>query len=125
MHANFVFDRLIAELVGRAVVNTRLDAASGKPGRECARVVISTGFRAQLSHRQSSKLAATDDESGIQQSPTFEIAQQGRHRLIGLTGKLAVIAFDVDVAVPTALVFITARIKLNKSHAALDEPPSQ
>ena len=37
-------------------------------------------------------------------------------------GEAAVIPFDVDVAVPTQLVFHSAAVDLHEPHAPLDEP---
>ena len=50
----------------------------------------------------------------------LEVGQEGGDGLVGLAGELAVVAGDVDVAVPAPLVLHAAAVDLHEAHAALD-----
>src|SRR5262249_42513777 len=51
----------------------------------------------------------------------FEVGEQARDGLICLAGESAMIANDVLVAVPTALVLHAAGVNLHATHAAFDQ----
>ncbi len=43
--------------------------------------------------------------------------------LIGVARVIVVVLFEIAVRIPVGVVVVAARIELNKSHAALDQPP--
>ena len=96
---------LVADLVGFAVANAALHATASHPGTKAMRIVIAAWFVTQLCDWQSSKLAAPNHQSIVQQPALLEIGKQCGNRLVGLTGELAVVTFDINVAVPRPLVF--------------------
>src|SRR4051812_26802745 len=63
--ADAVDDRLVAELVGLAVVSPPLDAAAGQPGGKGVRVVVAAG-PPLLHDRQAAELAVADDQGLIE-----------------------------------------------------------
>ena len=101
------------------------DATAGKPGGKRVGVVIASRLGAFLDDRQPAEFAGADHQGRVQQAALLEIGQQCRDRLVGLAGKLAMIAGNVDVAVPAELVFHAAGENLHEPHAALDQPPRQ
>ena len=46
---------------------------------------------------------------------------QRRHRFIGFAGKLAMIADDVNMAIPTAFVFVAAGIELHETNTTFHQ----
>ena len=97
VHVDFVLHGVIAEFVGLAVRDARLDSATGQPDREAVRVVISTVFA--LRERSSAKLAAPPDDRVVEQSAFLQILQQSSDRLIRRAGMIGVLR-HVRVLIP-------------------------
>src|SRR5262249_31075849 len=72
-------------------------------------------------HREPPELAAPDYQSLVEQAALFQVLQQARDRLVRLAGELLVVALDVDMAVPRALVFHPPGVDLDEPHPALDQ----
>ena len=116
------FDRgFEADLVGLAVMVAAFHSPAGKPGGKGVRIVIAAGLRRFLRDRQPAELAAADDQRRIQQPAGCQVGDQGGDRCIGFAGELPMVARDVDVPVPTALVLHAAAIDLHEPHAPLDQ----
>ena len=92
--------RLVADLVGLAVVDAALHAAAGQPGGEAVRVVVAARLVAGLGDRQPAELAPPDHQRLVEQPALLQVGQQAGDRPVGLAGELAVVPLDVDVAVP-------------------------
>ena len=71
-----------------------------------------------LRGRRPAELAAPDDQRLVQQAALLQVRQQGRDRLVGLPGVVAVVQ-DVAVVVPRLAVAV---IDLRHAHAALRQP---
>ena len=113
---------VVAEVVGRAVDQTRLDAAAGHPHREAARMVIAAVVgRGQLALRiaGAAELAAPDHQRVVEQAALLQIGDQRGARLIGLAALPLMPRRQVVVLIP-ALV-----IELDELHAALGQPARQ
>jgi len=70
----------------------------------------------------TAKLPAPDHEGLVEQSPLLEVAQEPGDGLVGLAGEAPVVADDVLVAVPAALVVHAAGVDLHEADSALDHP---
>ena len=84
--------------------------------------MVPPGLVALLRDRQAAELAAPDDERFVEEPAAGEILEQRGDRPIGLGGEAGVIAEDVGMTVPAALVLLAAGVDLDEAHAALDEP---
>src|SRR5262249_23644437 len=96
---------------------------AGQPDRVGVRIVIAAGLGSLLRHRQPAKLAGPDDERAVQQTSLAQVGEQTGDRAIRLTGELRVIALDVAVAVPTALVLHASGVNLHEADATLHHAP--
>ena len=110
--------RLPADLVGRAVARTSLDAAAGHPDEEAVGIVVAAV--AFLGDRHAAELAAPDDERGVEQPALLEVGQQAGDRLVGFATALAVVVGEGVVRVP-----LVVAVDLHEPDAALDQPPGQ
>ena len=120
--ADAIDDGLVSEFVGLAVTGAGLDAATGEPGGESMRIVVSAGA-SLLDDGQTAEFAVADDQRRLEQAALFEIGKKAGNRRIGLGREAAVVLDDVGVAVPASLVFHPATVDLNETHAALHQPP--
>src|SRR5262245_40832225 len=117
--ADAIDHRLVAELVGLAVVHAALRPAAGEPVGEGVRIVVAAGA-ALLHQRQAAEFAAPDHERLVEQAAGVKIGQEGGDRLVGLAGELRVVRHDVLMPVPAPLVLHSAGVDLHEAHAALD-----
>ena len=107
-----LFDRLVAELVGRPVDMAALDPAAGHPDGEAVVVVVAAlhhalvraGLR-QFDRRSTAELAAPQDQRLVQQTAHLEIGKEGPDALVALLGESAMV-LDVVVAVPGLAVAV-------------------
>ena len=60
VHKYFIFDGMVAVIVGRTMNVAALDAAAGQPNGKAERIVIAAV--AALGHRRATKLAGPQDE---------------------------------------------------------------
>ena len=105
MDGNGVFGCLETKVIGGSVGRAPADPSPCHPKREPPMIVIPPlgGPSPTLIHfdrRGSTKLARAENERFIQQSPLFEVDDQGRQALITLIGYLAMGILDVGMAVP-------------------------
>ena len=113
---------VVAEVVGFAVHHAGLDAASGHPDAEAARVVVATVFvRGQpaLAVHRAPEFAAPDDQRVVQHASLFEVLQQARGGLIGFHGALGHTGDQASMMVPIAVV------QLNEPHSTFGEAAGQ
>ena len=85
-----IFHDFISHLVGLAVSNPCLNAASCHPNRERAGVMIPAHVLHCLTiaifpHGRPAEFSAPDDERILKHPTLFEISKQGRSRLIHFT----------------------------------------
>ena len=66
-------DRLVAELVGRAVAEAALHAGAGQPDGEALRVVVAAA-RALLERRHPAELGHPDDQRVVEQAALLQVA---------------------------------------------------
>ena len=111
-----VLDGVVAELVGRAVGDARLDAAAGQPDRKAVDVVVAA---VALGHRRAAEFAAPDHQRVVEHAALLEVLDQRGRGLVDLLGHAGDLVFDAAVMVPVAV------IKLDEAHAALGQPPGQ
>jgi hypothetical protein len=115
----WVFDDVVAEVVGLAVDLRRLwSAATGHPHAEAAWVVIATVVffgEAALAVDGATEFAAPDDEGVIEHAALLEIFDEGVAGLIDVFALAGHAAADVGVMVPVVV------IDLDEAHAALGE----
>ena len=67
-----VLDRLVAELVGRAVAEAALHARAGQPDGEALRVVVAAAG-ALLERRHAAELGDPDDQRVVEQAALFQV----------------------------------------------------
>ena len=96
------------EFVGLSNADTALDTAPGHPHREAVTVMVTAGALGIFGGRLAAKLATPDYEGFVQQPPLLQILQQGGDRLVGVTGVVIVIFFEVAVSIPVGVVMIAA-----------------
>ena len=85
VYMNWIFDNVIAELVGLAVFNSTLNSATGHPHRKAfGMVVAAVVFFSQLALAVDgpAKFAAPDNERGIEQAALFQVGDKGRTGLV-------------------------------------------
>ena len=73
----------------------------------------------QLDGGRAAEFAAPDDERFVEQAALLQIDEQCADRLIALLGQVAVLDFEVVVAVPRLAGAVP---QLHEAHAALDQP---
>jgi hypothetical protein len=79
VHVDRVLGDVVAEVVGRAVGEARLDAAARHPAGEAARVMIAAVVgRGELALRvvRAPELAAPDDQRVVEQAALFQVGDQ-------------------------------------------------
>ena len=86
-----VFRGPVAKLVGRAVRESRFDAATSHPHREAVVVVVATidlacvGARGgEFDGRSAAEFTAPDDERRIEHAAPLEVSEERGNRLVGL-----------------------------------------
>src|SRR5215472_10584584 len=105
MHAPAVFHSLVADIVGRSVSIPAFYAAARHPDAESAGPVIAAdGCRASLGDGHAAKLAAPDHQRAVQQAPLLQVFDQGRCRLIRLTGTVAKAVLQVRMCIPNLVL---------------------
>ena len=117
-----VLDDVVAEIVGLAVDDARLDAAAGHPDREAARMMIAAVVLARqfaLAVDRAAELAAPDDQRIVQQPALLQILDQRLAGLIDVAALVRQIAGDIAMLVPAAMK------DLHESHIAFGHPASQ
>ena len=118
----------VAEFVGGAVAEGRLDAGSGEPGGEAGGIVIAAAG-AFLKGGHAAELGAPDDERVLEQAALFEISEQGGGGLIEDGTVFGGLRFQCFVPVPVADAFSAGLVgaveKLDEAHAFFDQPPSE
>ncbi len=108
------------DLVGGADILPCFRSASGHEHREAPRIVVpSVAF---LIERSASEFASPHDQGIVQHAARFQIRNQAGDRLIRFAAARRVVAFNIDVGVPTAA---RAGVQLHKTHAPLHQPPGQ
>lgn len=111
-----VFDGVVTEFISRSVGQARFHAAPGEPHSEGVRVMVAAPcFPRNLSHGSASEFSSPYDEGVFQQAPLFEVGQQCRSGLVGGEALALVLAVDVCVGIPAAI------IKLDEPDATLDK----
>ncbi len=89
---------VVAQLVGGADGDARLDAAAGHPDGEAVRMVVAAQeLRAapRLVHRRAAELAAPDHQGVVQQPAPLQVRQQGRDRPVHLPALVRQVLDDV------------------------------
>ncbi len=88
----------VAQLVGGADGDARLDSAAGHPDREAVRMVVAAQelrAAARLVHRGAAELAAPDHQRLVQQPAPLEVAKEGRDRPVDFPALLGQVLDDV------------------------------
>src|SRR5688500_9963179 len=112
-------DDVVAEVIGGAVDEPRLDAAASHPDGEAARMVVTAVVgRGELALRvaRTPELPAPDDERVVEQTAPLEIAHERGAGLIRLAALAPDVPWQVVVLIPALM------IKLDELHAALRQP---
>ena len=88
-----VFNNVIAEVIGLAVVHAALDSPACEPSRETTWMVVATVvFRSDVSLavNGASEFACENNQCVIQQTTLFEICDECRAGLVDIVGLLEV-----------------------------------
>ncbi len=123
VHLDRVLRHVVAEFVGFAVRDARLDAAAGHPHRERARVVVAPQELrsvARLVHRRAAELAAPHDQRRVEQAARLEVRHERRGRLVRLAAQVGQLLDDV-LAEAGAVGIPTAVVELHEPHAAFHQ----
>src|SRR5207245_4517513 len=122
MDVHRVLDDVIAEIVGLAVDDARLDATAGHPDREAARMVIAAVIvlgKLALAVDRAAELAAPDHQRVVEQAALFEVGYEGIAGLVDVAALVGQVDGEVKMLVPAAVE------DLDEAHAALGEAASQ
>ena len=107
---------VVAELVGGAVGDPALHAASGHPHGEGVGMVISPkGLAGNLGDRRATKLASPDDERVVEQPALLEVGQKRCGGSISSGALASMLPLDVRVRIPSSV------IELHEPDALFDE----
>ena len=127
VNVNFVLDGFVSELVGGSVNRSAFHASAGHPHGEAVVVVVPpvdlAGVGAllrQLNRRRPTELTSPQNESVLEQTPLFEVADQSRDRHVTFPGESTMVDLDVVVAVPRLASSVP---HLDVPHATLDKSP--
>jgi len=115
---NFVFDGLVAKVVGRAVSDPWLDAAPGEPGGEAEGIVVAS--ISALGEGSAPKFTGPDDEGIVEKAKLFQVSDEGRDGLIDCFTVLAVSADEAVVLIP-AVAISAGTGELDEADATLNE----
>jgi len=110
-----------AELVGRAMDNTPLNAGARQPHREPVRMMVAAV--GPLRTGRAAELASPNDERFVEQSALFEVLKQRGDRLIDLLTKRGVARLQPAMRIPRAGATVGAMEQLHEPHAPLDQAP--
>src|SRR5438105_13662372 len=116
MNVHGIHRNVVAKLVGFAVTEAGLHAASGHPDRITPAVMVAAVvvlFNFALAIGGPSEFTAPNDQRVVQQAALLEVLHQRRAGLVGVPGLFFNAFGQVAVLVPPAMV------ELNKTHAAL------
>jgi hypothetical protein len=122
VHIDWILDDVVAEVVGAADGDARLDAAACEPHRERAGMMVAAEeFRAvaRLVHRCAPELAAPHDERVVEQTALLQIGEQAVYRPVGLAAQVREL-FDNVFAERRAVRVPAAMIELNEADSAFD-----
>ena len=75
VHVNFVFDRDMTELIGRAMGDPRRKTAAGEPGRETFRIVVPPR-PVPLGVGSAAEFSSEPDDGVIEQSALFQVGEE-------------------------------------------------
>ena len=78
---------------------------------------------AALGFGRTPEFPAPHHQGRIQQPALFQILQQRRHGLVGLSGHADVILFDIVVRIPLQIAGSAAGDRAYEAHAFLHQPP--
>src|SRR5579872_3647581 len=96
VHVDFVLYNVEPQLIGGAIGQAGLDAASGQPDRIGLRVMVAAQRMAErgvrLNHRGASEFAPPDDERLVQKAPLLEVSDEGRGSLVGQLAIIRMVA---------------------------------
>ena len=119
---DFVFDGLVAPVVGCSVANPRFDAAPSHPGGEAEGVVVAP--ISALGEGGASEFAGPDDERFVEKSEFFQIGDQGGDRLVDGFAIFTVTVDEIVVLVP-AIAIAAGAGEFNEADAALHKAPGE
>ena len=120
-HADAALDRLVTDVVGRAVHVPGLESAAGQEQAEGVAVVVAAA--AVLRDGQPAELAGPQHDRAVEQSAALQVLDQRRRGQVGLGADRFVLGLDVGVRVPRLKLRLDRRHHLHEAHAALDQPP--
>jgi hypothetical protein len=83
--------------------------------------MVAAGFAACLSDRESAEFTAPDDKCVFEKTAGGHIGQQCSDGFVSFPGELAVVAFDVVMAVPRSLIFHATGVNLDEADATFDK----
>ena len=98
VNCGFVFDGVVAEVVGRTVNGSAFYAAAGHPDGEPVGVMIAT--IASLGKGRATEFAGPDDECFLKQASTAQILNECCDGLIDLVGHGGVAFLQFAVLIP-------------------------
>jgi hypothetical protein len=113
-----IFDGIEAEVIGLAIDHTSLETAACHPNAEGSIVVVSAVV-ATLDHRCATELAPPDHQGVFEQPEPLEILYQSGAWSIGRCCVVLDAVGQIPVLIPNLMK------KLHKTHASLEQSPSE
>ena len=101
---DFVFDDIVAIIVGFSVGHATFDAAAGHPGGEAFRVVVAAvlvAFQLTLAVGGASEFSGEDDEGFIKHTTLFEVFDETGAGLVDIVGLSTDFLGKSRVVIPT------------------------
>src|SRR5262249_46091240 len=115
---DLVGDRVISIIVGGTVDGSASDSSAGEPDGEPVGIVVAAV--SPLRHRRAAEFARPDDEGGIEQAASLEVAKQAGDRAVDGAGVVLVSGFQGRVLVPAVAADLGAG-QLGGTGPALDQ----
>ena len=119
-HMGDIFNRMVAELIGRTIGCAPLHASAAEPHAETLDVVVTPGmFAFALEHGSTAELAPPDNQGILEQSTLLEISDQGPGGLVGEAATGFHVGNQIPVMIPSPMV------EVDETHATFSQTTGQ
>ena len=123
MDVDRILHRREAQVVRPSNRLTGPDAAPGEPHGVGVDVVVASDGVPFLPHGSPAELSSPDHQGGVQESPLFQVPDQGRGGAVGLPGDLVQPLLQVHVGV--SVMVPLGVVELDETDPPLHQAPGQ
>lgn len=115
-----VFSHADSMIVGRSVDHAAFHPCAGKPRRERPGMMFAPFGVGGIIERGSAEFGRPHDKRVVEQSPSFQVLQERRDRLVDVLGQRCMLADHVAVGIP--IVRGTGIDQFHEADPSLDKP---